>query len=121
MKSHSFRDVIAWQKAHSLVLNVYELTKQFPKEELFGLTSQMRRSAISVAANISEGYRKKSKPDKARFYNIAQGSLDETLYYFNTCPRFGLCQYDRFTEQSRRSSKIATWVYQGLRSKSIID
>lgn len=104
MKSHSFRDVIAWQKAHSLVLNAYELTKQFPKEELFGLTSQMRRSAISVAANISEGYRKKSKPDKTRFYNIAQGSLDETLYYFILAQDLG---YANTTDLQNKADEVA--------------
>ncbi|MEZ4904745.1 MAG: four helix bundle protein [Spirosomataceae bacterium] len=81
MKTFSFKDLLVWQKAHSLVLAVYALTKSFPKEELFGLTSQIRRSSVSVAANIAEGYRKKSKADKARYYNIAQGSLDETIYY----------------------------------------
>lgn len=64
-----------------MVLAVYRLTKQFPKEELFCLTSQIRRSAISIAANIAEGYRKRTKPDKLRFLNISQGSLDETHYY----------------------------------------
>jgi len=80
-KTKSFKELVVWQKAHQLVLDVYALTKSFPKEELFGLTSQLRRSAVSVPANISEGYRKRTKPDKAKFMNIAQGSLDETLYY----------------------------------------
>ncbi len=80
-KSRGFQEVMAWQKAHQLVLAVYQLTKQFPKEELFCLTSQIRRSATSVAANIAEGYRKRTKPDKLRFMNISQGSLDETQYY----------------------------------------
>lgn len=60
---------------------VYKLTDHFPKHELFGLTAQIRRSAVSVPANIAEGFRKKTKPDKAKFMNIAQGSLDETHYY----------------------------------------
>jgi four helix bundle protein len=80
-KSRSFKALLVWQKAHQLVLDIYQLTKEFPKEELFGLTSQLRRSAVSVPANITEGYRKRTKPDKAKFMNIAQGSLDETHYY----------------------------------------
>lgn len=80
--SRSFRELIVWQKAHQLVLRTYGLTKKYPKEELFGLTSQMRRSAVSVAANIVEGYRKRGKADKARFLNISEGSLDELTYYF---------------------------------------
>ena len=80
-KAKSFRDLIVWQKAHALVLSVYRESKFFPKEELFGLVSQMRRSAVSVAANIAEGFKKKGKPDKLRFLNISQGSLSETEYY----------------------------------------
>ncbi len=85
-KSRSFKDLLVWQKAHQLVLDVYRLTRGFPKEELFGLTSQIRRSAVSVPANITEGYRKKTKPDKAKFMNIAQCSLDETHYYLILAP-----------------------------------
>ena len=79
--ARSFRDVIAWQLAHKLVLEVCRYTKQFPKEELFGLTSQFRRAAESVAANIAEGFAKFSDRDKIRFFNIAQGSLEECNYY----------------------------------------
>lgn len=80
-KSKGLQELIVWQKAHHLVLNIYQLTRSFPKEELFGITSQIRRSTVSVAANITEGYRKRTKPDKIKFMNIAQGSLDETHYY----------------------------------------
>ena len=80
-KSQSFEDLIVWQKAHKFVLSVYTLSKQFPKEETYGLTSQFRRAATSIAANIAEGYKKKGKKDKLRFFNIAQGSLEECRYY----------------------------------------
>ncbi|MFA5404098.1 MAG: four helix bundle protein [Ignavibacteria bacterium] len=80
-KSKSFEDVKLWQKAHNFVLEIYKITKQFPREELYGLTSQIRRSAVSIPANFVEGFKKKSKNDKARFYNISQGSLNETKYY----------------------------------------
>jgi four helix bundle protein len=79
--SKSFEDLIVWQKAHQFVLEVYKLTKDFPKEELYGLTSQLRRAAVSIAANIAEGYKKRTKPDKTRFFNIAEGSLEECRYY----------------------------------------
>lgn len=79
--SQSFRDLIMWQKAHELVLGVYTKTKDFPKEEVYGLTSQIRRSSMSVAANIAEGFKRKGKRDKIRSYNIAQGSLSETEYF----------------------------------------
>jgi four helix bundle protein len=77
----SFRDLIVWQKAHQLALGVYKMTKSFPKEELYGSTSQVKRSSVSVAANIAEGFKKKGKADKLRFFNIAEGSLSETEYY----------------------------------------
>jgi four helix bundle protein len=76
-----FEDLIVWQRAHRLTLRVYKLTKAFPREELFGLTSQMRRAAVSVAANIAEGFSKKGKSDKVRIFNIAQGSLEELRYF----------------------------------------
>ena len=76
-----FEDLIVWQKAHRFVLSVYQLSENFPRKELYGLTSQLRRAAISVAANIAEGFKKKSKLEKVRFLNIAQGSLEECRYY----------------------------------------
>jgi four helix bundle protein len=79
--ARTFQDLLVWQKAHQFVLSVYRLTDGFPKNELFGLTSQFRRAAVSIPANIAEGFRKRSKADKARFMNIAQGSLEECRYY----------------------------------------
>jgi four helix bundle protein len=80
-KSTTFEDVDLWKKAHQWVLDVYRFTETFPKHELFGLTSQLRRAAVSVPANFAEGFRKNGRADKVRFYNIAQGSLEESRYY----------------------------------------
>ncbi|MCB0284427.1 MAG: four helix bundle protein [Calditrichaeota bacterium] len=77
----SFTDLIVWQKAHQFVLRVYEETTKFPNHETYGLRLQFRRAAISIAANIAEGFRKHSLPDKARFLNIAEGSLEECRYF----------------------------------------
>jgi four helix bundle protein len=77
----SFESLIMWQEAHKTTLQVYALTKSFPKEELFGLTSQFRRAAVSISANIAEGYKKRGSADKLRFMNISQGSLEECRYY----------------------------------------
>lgn len=77
----TFEDLIVWQKAHQFVLAAYRLTQTFPREETYGLSSQFRRAAVSIAANIAEGFRKRGKADKARFLNIAQGSLEECRYY----------------------------------------
>jgi four helix bundle protein len=76
-----FQDLVVWQKAHQFVLLVYRYSESFPKSELYGLTSQLRRSAVSIPANIAEGFKKKTQPDKARYLNIAQGSLEESRYY----------------------------------------
>lgn len=77
----AFEDLIVWQKAHQFVLAVYRLTRTFPSSETYGLSSQFRRAAVSVAANIAEGFRKNGKADKLRFLNISQGSLEESRYY----------------------------------------
>ena len=72
---------MVWQKAHQFVLAVYRLSGTFPKSEAYGLSSQFQRAAVSIAANIAEGFKKRGKADKLRFYNIAQGSVEESRYY----------------------------------------
>lgn len=79
--TYSFENIIAWQKAHALVLLTYRIIRHFPEDEKYGLTSQFRRAAVSIEANIAEGYKKLSKTDKLRFFNIAQGSLEECRDY----------------------------------------
>jgi four helix bundle protein len=80
-KAKNYRDLAIWQKYHNLVIEVYKITKLFPKEELFGLTSQLRRASVSVPANITEGFARPELKDKLRFYSIASGSLNETGYF----------------------------------------
>lgn len=79
--TQSFKEVLAWQKAHAFVVRVYQTTKTFPAYERYGLCSQFERAAVSIAANIAEGYRRDGMNDKLRFLNIAQGSLEECRYY----------------------------------------
>ena len=81
IKAKTFEELIVWQKSHQFVLEIYKLTQSFPQHELFGLVSQIRRSAVSVPANIAEGFKRKGKADKLRFFNISQASLEETRYY----------------------------------------
>jgi four helix bundle protein len=76
-----FEDLLVWQKSHALVLAIYQATRRFPKEEMYGLSSQMRRAAVSVPANIAEGFKKRGRADKARVLNIAEGSIEELRYY----------------------------------------
>jgi four helix bundle protein len=77
----TFQDLVVWQKAHEFALMTYKFTANFPKEEIYGLSSQFRRAAVSIPANIAEGFKKAGKKDKIRFYNISQGSLEECRYY----------------------------------------
>ena len=79
--TNSFVDLRMWQQAHCFVLEMYSLTSTYPKHELFGLVSQFRRAAISIPANIAEGYKRLSRTEKLRFFNIAQSSLEECRYY----------------------------------------
>jgi len=106
MKSKSFKELIVWQKAHQFVLAVYQMTKSFPKEEIFGLTSQFRRAAVSIPANIAEGYRKRGKADKVRFFNISEGSLEECKYYLILTKDLGYARIDQGNELAEEVSKL---------------
>ena len=79
--ARTFEDLVVWQKAHQFVLAVYRMSRAFPRSETYGLSSQFRRAAVSIAANIAEGFKKRGKADKLRFLNIAQGSVEESRYY----------------------------------------
>jgi four helix bundle protein len=87
--SRSFEDVAVWQKAHVWVLAIYRYSAKMPKHELFGLTAQLRRAAVSVPANFAEGFKRQGRPDKLRFYNMAQGSLEECRYYLRLAQDLG--------------------------------
>ena len=76
----TFRDLKVWEKAHQLVLAIYQITSKFPAQEKYGLVLQMRRAAISVASNIVEGFKRRSRKESLNFYNISDGSLEELKY-----------------------------------------
>jgi len=78
--ARSFKELLVWQKARALTLRIYTLTENFPRKELFGITAQFRRAGVSAPSNIAEGFKRRTRPDKARFLNIAQGSLEEARY-----------------------------------------
>lgn len=82
MGAANFQELEVWKKAHAMVLATYRMTAaSFPREEQYGLTSQLRRAMVSIPANIAEGFSRHSKADKIRFYNISEGSLEECRYY----------------------------------------
>lgn len=121
MVSKSFEDLLVWQKAHAFVLDVYRTTKEFPKEELYGLTSQFRNSARSVPSNIAEGYKKRGKADKLRFFNIAQGSLEESRYYVILSRDLGYINQEKYLELLKQVIDISQLLnsYCNAISKSI--
>jgi len=103
-----FRDLKVWQKSHQLVIKVYKATSTFPKEEIYGLTSQIRRSCISITANIAEGCGRGSDADFARFLQMAVGSASELEYYILLCRDIDLlnpsdyeCLYSRLNDVKR--------------------
>ena len=108
LAAQSFRDLIVWQKSPALVLEVYKLTRRLPKEELFGLVSQMRRAAVSVPANIAEGFKRRGKPDKARHMNIAQGSLEELQYFFILCADLSYLPADPVGDRANEIGRMLT-------------
>ena len=104
-----FEDVIAWQKARIFINHVYRITKGFPNEERFGLTSQFQRAAVSIAANIAEGYKRVGKDDKLRFYNYSQGSLEECRCYIYLSNDFNYIskeEAEQMIDEIEETSKI---------------
>ncbi|HDY65484.1 MAG TPA: four helix bundle protein [Phycisphaerae bacterium] len=102
----SFQDLIVWQKSHEFVLGVYKLTQGFPKLETYGLVSQFRRSAISVPANIAEGFRRSGKRDKTRFLNIAEASMEECRYYLILARDLRYCDPSELLTRAKEISKL---------------
>src|ERR1044071_624426 len=102
----SFQDLVVWQKAHQFVLSVYNYSDYFPQKEIYGLTSQFRRAAVSIAANIAEGFKKKGRSDKAPFLNIAQGSLEECRYYLVLAKDLGYGDHPELLPQLEEVSKL---------------
>lgn len=99
----SFTDLYAWQEAHKLVLIIYKITKNFPKEEIFGLTSQMRRAAISITSNIAEGFSRNTIKDKYQFYSVAEGSLTELQNQLIAARDLSYLQNNSFQEYGKQT------------------
>jgi four helix bundle protein len=114
----SFEDLLVWQKAHSFVLSVYRLTEAFPQKELYGLTTQFRRAAVSVPANIAEGFKKRGKSDKARFMNISQGALEECRYYLILAKDLGYGEDPEIMQQLEEVSRMPESYCAAIRASS---
>jgi four helix bundle protein len=104
--ARSFEDLIVWQKAHAWVLAAYRFSDNFPAKEVYALTSQLRRAAISIPANIAEGFKKAGVADKRRFMNIAQGSLEECRYYLILSRDLGYGDVSQLLPQLEEVSRL---------------
>ena len=118
----SFKEIFAWQRAHSFVISVYQVTKDYPQYERFSLCSQFLRAAVSIAANIAEGYRKDGIADKLRFLNTAQGSLEECRYYIllsYDLNYIDLETYNNMNVSLEETSKLLNAYYRGIKEKNV--
>ena len=111
-----FEQLKVWQESHRLVLRVYAATAKLPREERFGLVSQMRRAAITIPANIAEGFKRRGPKEKARFYNISQGSLEELRYFVILCRDLGhKMGHESFFASADEIGRMLTGLIRSLR------
>lgn len=116
MKAERFEHLEVWQHAHKVVLEVYRVTRAFPADEKFGLVSQMRRAAVSVPANIAEGFNRRGLNDKAHFYNMAQSSLEELRYYLLLCRDLGFpIDFPPLSAEAERTGRMLNGLIASLR------
>lgn len=120
-KIKSFTDLDTWKQGHELVLEIYRVTKLFPKEEMFGLINQKRRCAVSITSNIAEGFSRQSYKEKLRFYSIALGSVTELQNQLLVAKDVGYISKEEFQKLSGQTVRVHKLV-NGLikKSKSVI-
>ena len=106
-----FTDLKVWQRSYALVLAIYRATASFPSDERFGITSQLRRAAVSVPTNIAEGSKRQGRLDYARFLNIAEGSLGETLYLLMLARDLGYLPQDVATSLLSEADEVARMLH----------
>lgn len=122
MRNQGFKSLLAWQKAYEMVIEVYGITKGFPKEENYGLTSQLQRAAVSVPANIAEGYERQHKKEYRQFLSIAKGSLGELETYLLLAR--DLCyisaeKYESLDSKRRETARILKGLINSLESSKV--
>ncbi|MEI6296752.1 MAG: four helix bundle protein [bacterium] len=115
-KIKSFTDLNTWKEGHSLALSVYEITKSFPKEEIFSLTNQMRRCAVSITSNIAEGFSRRSKKEKIQFYSISLGSITELQNQLIISKDIKYLMQEKFTTMFDQATKTQRMIYGLIKS-----
>jgi four helix bundle protein len=116
----TFRDLVVWRKAHEFVLSTYRFTAGFPKQETYALCSQMRRAAVSVPANVAEGFRKRGRADKVRFMNTAEGSLEESRYYLILAEDLGYGKTDKLMASLEEVSRLLTAYAKAIQAAGVL-
>ena len=116
LAAKTLQDLVVWQKAHQLVLAIYEFTAHFPKWETYGLGLQMRKAAVSIPANIVEGFRRRGKADKVRFMNTSEASLEESRYYLILSKDLGYGEIGKILDSLEEVSRLLNSY-----SKAILD
>lgn len=117
MPIERFEQLEVWQAAHRLVLDVYKTTEGLPRDQRFGLISQMQRAGVSVPENFAEGFERRGRADKIRFHNIAQGSLEEVRYYFILCRDLGYTiNFELLSEQADHIGRMLTGLINAVRA-----
>ena len=114
----TFRELVVWQKAHEFVLAVYAFTARFPKSETYGLSLQMRKAAVSIAANIAEGFRRHGKADKVRFLNTSESSLEESRYYLILSEDLNYGGTGKLQESAEEVSRLLSAYSKAIRDSS---
>jgi len=112
-----FEDLKVWQKAHELVLLVYKLTAKFPAEEKYGLSSQKRRAAVSVASNIVEGFKRRTVKDSLNFYNTADASLEELRYQSLVARDLGYILEIEYEQLIKLEEEVSKMLYSWIKSQ----
>lgn len=108
---NSFKELKVWQKAHELVLLIYKLTNKFPSEEKFGLSSQIRRAAVSIASNIAEGFKRTSKKVSDNFYDISDGSVEEVKYQLLLSKDLKYISLNEYEDAFKLSEEVSKMLY----------
>ena len=116
MAIKSFSDLIVWQKGHAFVLEIYIITSKFPKEELYGLTSQIKRAVISITSNIAEGFVRHFKKEKIQFYYVSLGSITEVQNHLLIARDLHFITADQFNFLNDRANEIAKMINSLIRS-----
>jgi len=115
----AFKDLVVWKKSHQFVLEIYSVTARFPKEEVYALTSQIRRAAVSVPANITEGFKKKTLANKINFISHSEGSLEEVKYYLilaKDLDYISLIDFEKLSSDAEEVSKLISGYLKSIKN-----